>query len=63
LLRRYVTSAFTVEQAPAFKAHYLLGTVLEKQGDNQAAAREYRAALALAKSFSAAQEALNRVNR
>jgi tetratricopeptide (TPR) repeat protein len=63
LLRRYVSSASTVEQAPAFKAHYLLGTVLEKQGDKQAAAIEYRAALTLAKSFSAAQEALDRVNR
>ena len=52
-----------VEQAPAFKAHYLLGTVLEKQGDKPAAAREYRTALTLAKSFSAAQEALDRVNR
>ena len=63
LLRRYLSSASTVEQAPAFKAHYLLGTVLEKQGDRQAAAQEYRTALALAKSFSVAQEALNRVNR
>jgi tetratricopeptide (TPR) repeat protein len=63
LLDRYVSSASTVEQAPAFKAHYLLGTVLERQGDKQAAARQYRAALTLAKSFSAAQEALNRVNR
>jgi tetratricopeptide (TPR) repeat protein len=62
LLRRYV-SASMVEQAPAFKAHYLLGTVLEKQGDKPAAAREYRTALTLAKSFSAAQEALDRVNR
>jgi tetratricopeptide (TPR) repeat protein len=61
-LRRYV-SASMVEQAPAFKAHYLLGMVLEKQGDKQAAAREYRTALTLAKSFSAAQEALDRVNR
>jgi Tfp pilus assembly protein PilF len=63
LLRQYVTSASTVEQAPAFKAHFLLGTVLEKQGNKQGAAQEYRAALTLAKSFSAAQEALNRVNR
>ena len=63
LLRRYLSSASKVEQAPAFKAHYLLGTVLEKQGDRQAAAQEYRTALALAKSFSVAQEALNRVNR
>ncbi len=63
LLRRYVSSATTVEQAPVFKAHYLLGTVLEKQGDKRAAAEEYRAALTLARNFSAAQEALNRVNR
>jgi tetratricopeptide (TPR) repeat protein len=63
LLRRYVSSASTVEQAPAFKAHYLLGTLLEKQGDKPAAAQEYRAALALAKTFAVAQEALNRVNR
>ncbi len=63
LLRRYLSSSSTVEAAPAFKAHYLLGTLLEKQGDKQAAAREYRDALALAKSYSAAQDALNRLNR
>jgi Tfp pilus assembly protein PilF len=63
LLRRYVSSASTVEQAPVFKAHYLLGTVLEKQGDKQGAAQEYRTSLTLARSFSVAQEALNRVNR
>jgi len=62
LLRRYLSSS-TVEEAPAFKAHYLLGTVLEKQGDMQEAAREYRASLAMAKSFSRAQEALERLNR
>jgi tetratricopeptide (TPR) repeat protein len=63
LLRRYLASSSTVEEAPAFKAHYLLGTVLEKQGDQRAAAEEYRAALALAKEFSRAQDALNRLNR
>jgi tetratricopeptide (TPR) repeat protein len=63
LLRRYLSSSSTVEAAPAFKAHYLLGTLLEKQGDKQAAAQEYRAALSLAKSYSAAQDALNRLNR
>ncbi len=63
LLRRYLSSSSTVEAAPAFKAHYLLGTLLERQGDTQAAAQEYREALALAKSFSAAQDALNRLNR
>src|ERR1700737_2681700 len=52
-----------VEEAPAFKAHYLLGTALEQQGDMQAAAQEYRAALSLARDFSRAQEALDRLNR
>ena len=63
LLRRYLLSEEKVEEAPAFKAHYLLGGILEKQGDKQAAAGEYSAALALARGFSPAQEALQRVNR
>ncbi len=63
LLRRYLSSSSTVEEAPAFRAHYLLGTLLEKQGDKQAAAQEYRAALSLARGFSQAQDALNRLNR
>jgi tetratricopeptide (TPR) repeat protein len=63
LLRRYLASNSTVEEAPTFKAHYLLGTALEKQGDQQGAAEEYRAALSLAKEFSRAKEALNRLNR
>jgi len=62
MLRRYLSNS-TVEEAPAFKAHYLLGTVLEKQGDTQGAANEYRASLALASGFSRAQEALDRLNR
>jgi tetratricopeptide (TPR) repeat protein len=63
LLRQYLASEVTVEQAPAFKAHYLLGTVLEQQGNKQAAAEEYRAALSLASEFSPAHEALDRINR
>src|SRR5579862_2511501 len=62
-LRRYLALGSKVEEAPAFKAHYLLGTALEKQGDKQAAAQEYRAALSLARGFSRAQEALDRLNR
>jgi len=62
LLRRYLSSS-TVEEAPAFKAHYLLGTLLEKEGHKQEAAQEYRAALAMAKDFSRAREALARLNR
>jgi tetratricopeptide (TPR) repeat protein len=62
LIRRYLASA-TVEQAPPFKAHYLLGTILEKQGDREGAAKEYQSALLLAKDFGRAREALNRMNR
>jgi Flp pilus assembly protein TadD len=50
-----------VEAAPAHKAHYLLGTLLEKQGDKAGAAREYRASLALVRNYGMAQQALNRV--
>jgi tetratricopeptide (TPR) repeat protein len=60
LLRRYLSS--TVEAAPAFKAHYLLGTALEQQGDKPAAAQEYRASLSLAKTFALAQTALDRLH-
>ncbi len=63
LLRRYLPPSPTVEAAPAFKAHYLLGTALEQQGDKPAAAQEYRASLSLAKSFTLAQTALDRLNR
>ena len=52
LLKLYLSSP-TVEQAPAFKAHYLLGTILEKQGNREQAAEEYRASLSMAKSFCA----------
>jgi tetratricopeptide (TPR) repeat protein len=62
LVRRYLSST-TVEQAPPFKAHYLLGNILEKQGDKEGAAKEYQSALTLAKDFGRAREALNRVNR
>jgi cytochrome c-type biogenesis protein CcmH/NrfG len=62
LLRRYLSSSLTVEAAPAFKAHYLLGTALEQQGDKAAAAQEYRASLALAKSFTLAQTALDHLS-
>ncbi len=60
LLHRYLASG-PVEAAPAFKAHYLLGALLEKQGDKAGAAKEYRASLALARNFGTAQQALNRV--
>jgi Flp pilus assembly protein TadD len=55
-------SGARVEEAPAFKAEYLLGTLLEKQGDRQGAARAYRESLALAHEFGRSQEALKRVD-
>ena len=60
LLRRYL-AAGPVEAAPAFKARYLLGLLLEKQGDKAGAVQEYRASLSLARNFGIAQQALNRV--
>lgn len=61
LLRRYLSSP--VEEAPAFKAHDMLGQLIEKQGDRRAAAEEFRAALALAHNYARAQEDLKRVER
>jgi tetratricopeptide (TPR) repeat protein len=63
IVRRYIASNSPTEKSPLFKAHYVLGTALEKQGDRQGAAQEYRAALALAGNFSAAQQALKNVSR
>ena len=60
-LKKYLSSPEKVEDAPAFQAHYMLGQILEKQGDRAGAAQEYRAALELAKDYREAREALNRV--
>jgi tetratricopeptide (TPR) repeat protein len=60
LIERYLSTG-PVEAAPAFKAHYLLGMLLEKQGDKDGATAQYRASLALAHNFGLAQQALNRV--
>jgi|SRR5580704_16765769 tetratricopeptide (TPR) repeat protein len=63
LLRRYVALSATVEDAPVFKAHCLLGELIEKQGDRPAAAEEFRAALAMAHSYRPAQDGLKRVTQ
>jgi tetratricopeptide (TPR) repeat protein len=63
LVRRYIALPNTVEEAPVFKAHVLLGELLEKQGDRPAAAEEYRAALAMAHTYRQAQEGLKRMTR
>ena len=61
LLVKYLSSKDKVEDAPAFRAHYLLGQIYEKQGDRAGAAREYQSALKLAKDYRDAREALARV--
>ncbi|HTW57568.1 MAG TPA: tetratricopeptide repeat protein [Terriglobales bacterium] len=61
LLHRYLSAP--VEEGPAFKAHDMLGQLLERQGDRKAAAEEYRAALALWHGYARAQEDLKRVTR
>jgi cytochrome c-type biogenesis protein CcmH/NrfG len=63
LTRRYLDSNAPTEKSPLFKAHYVLGTILERQGDKDGAAAEYRAALNLASGFSGAQQALKRVTQ
>ena len=60
LLRRYFAEG-PVEEAPAFKAHNLLGQILERQGDKTDAAVEYRACLALARNFEPCRQGLQRV--
>ena len=61
LLQKYLGSGVQPEAAPAYQAHYLLGQILEKQGDKQAAAEEYRASIALAHDFAQAHSALQRI--
>jgi tetratricopeptide (TPR) repeat protein len=63
LLRAYLTSNAKVEQAPAFKVHFLLGAANEELGRKKDAATEYRTALSMAKEFRPAQQALQRVSQ
>jgi len=63
MLKKYLNGNTLEEDGPAFRAHYMLGELLERQGDKKAAAAEYRAALALASEYRPAREALARVSR
>lgn len=63
LVRRYIDSDSPTEKSPMFKAHYVLGSALEKQGDKRGAEQEYRAALALAANFSPARQALRNISK
>jgi len=60
-MRAYIQSGHTVEEAPLFRAHFLLGEILLKSGDANQAAAEYQASLALASSYRPAADALRRL--
>jgi TolA-binding protein len=60
-LEKYLSSGELVEGAPAFRAHYLLGQLHEKMGENGVAAAQYQASLDLASGFVPARKALNHV--
>ncbi len=61
LLQRYLSSPNPSEGAPVFKAHYLLGTLLEQRGQQEQAVTQYQAALAMAAEFAPARNALDRL--
>jgi len=63
MLRRYLNSNAMEEDGPAFRAHYMLGQLLEKQGDRKGATQEYRSAVSLASEYRPARDALSRVSR
>ncbi len=60
-LKQYLSSGAMVEDAPAFRAHYLLGQIYEKMGNKPEAAADYKSSLALASGFAPASKALARV--
>jgi len=60
LMNRYL-GAETVEVAPSFRGHYILGQLLEKKGDTNGAVNEYISALKLASHFKEAQQALDKL--
>ena len=61
-VQTYLSSGALVEDAPAFRAHYLLGEIYEKSGDTAKASAEYQASLSLASGFSRARKALDQLH-
>jgi hypothetical protein len=51
LVRKYLNGGRVSEDSPAFRAHWLLGELLEIQGDQAAAQAEFQASAALAKDY------------
>lgn len=61
LLNRYIDQGTKSEDAPAFQAQYLLGQVLERQGNIQGAKQAYQVAQNNANDFAPANAALKRL--
>ena len=61
-VKTYLSSGALVEDAPAFRAHYLLGQLYEKSGDKAKGAAEYQASLSLASGFGRARKALDQLH-
>lgn len=60
-LRQYIAEGRFDEDAPAFRAHYLMGQILEKMQHRTEAVAEYRTTLAMASDFKKAQTALDKL--
>ena len=58
VLRTYLQQGQLSDQAPAFRAHTLIGKILAAQGDTAGARQEFQAALALASGYAPAQKGL-----
>ena len=61
-VKTYLASGALLEEAPAFRAHYLLGQIYEKSGDKANATVEYQASLSLASGFGRARKALDQLH-
>lgn len=60
-LREYLSEGRFEEDAPAFRAHFLLGELMEKVQKRSDAIAEYRIALGMASDFKKAQSALDKL--
>ena len=61
-VKSYLASGKLVEDAPAFRAHYMLGQIYERSGDRTQASAEYRSSLELASDFMRARKALDQLS-
>lgn len=61
LLQRYINEGEKSEDAPLFRAQYILGQILERMGDTSGAKKAYQIASANASDFAPANAALKKL--